>query len=249
MYEKDSVIGINYVVSNIAEAVLYVKRNAESLKGKYICFSNAHTTVMSYDNEDYRNVQNGAAITFADGESVARQQQRHGHLMAKRVAGPDFMAAMFTETMDGSKKHFFYGSTEETLKKLKENVEKKYPGIVIAGVYSPPFRKLDAKEDEEIVKMINESGADYLWVALGAPKQEKWMAEHKDKIKLVMFGVGAAFDFHAGTIRRAPVVIQEMGMEWLYRLFQDPKRLIGRYFETNIKFMFYTFLSNLKNKQ
>ena len=248
MFEKDNVIGIDYAVSNIPEAVMYVKKNTESLKGKYICFSNAHTSVMSYDDPEYRDVQNGAAITFPDGASVVKQQQRHGHIMSSRVAGPDFMTSLFVETMDGSKTHFFYGSTKETLEKLKENVEKKYPGIKIVGTFSPPFRKLDEDENENIINMINDSGADYLWVALGAPKQEKWMAQHKGKINAVMFGVGAAFDFHAGTIKRAPIIVQKMGMEWLYRLFQDPKRLIKRYFITNLKFMLYTFIADIKKK-
>ena len=151
------------------------------------------------------------------------------------------MDAMFNATMDGSVSHYFYGSTKETIEKLIQNVTAKYPGINVAGAYSPPFRKLTDQEDQKVIDMINNSGADMLWVALGAPKQEIWMSEHKDKIAAVMFGVGAAFDFHAGTTKRAPYMIRKMGFEWLYRLFQDPKRLIRRYVVTNIKFMIYSF--------
>ncbi len=106
-------------------------------------------------------------------------------------------------------------------------------------MYSPPFRKLTEEEDAADVKRINESGADIVWIGLGAPKQENWMRQHKDKINGVMMGVGAGFDFHAGTIDRAPVWIQKIGFEWLYRLFQDPGRLFKRYFVTNIKFFWY----------
>jgi len=139
--------------------------------------------------------------------------------------------------MDGSLSHFFYGSTEETISLLKENLEKKYPGMDIRGYYSPPFRELTAEEDEEIIRMLNASGADLIWIGLGAPKQEKWMAAHENRLSGVMLGVGAGFNFFAGNIKRAPVWVRKIGMEWLYRLFQDPKRLFKRYFESNIKFI------------
>ena len=110
----------------------------------------------------------------------------------------------------------------------------------IVGMYSPPFRELTEEEDAAAVKMINDSGADLVWIGLGAPKQEKWMAAHKGKINGVMLGVGAGFDFHAGTIDRAPKLIQGIGLEWLYRLFQNPRRLFKRYLVTNTKFILYS---------
>ncbi|MBQ6415673.1 MAG: WecB/TagA/CpsF family glycosyltransferase, partial [Butyrivibrio sp.] len=145
--------------------------------------------------------------------------------------------------------HYFYGSTEETLTRLRENLEKKYPGINIKGMYSPPFRALSPEEDAEVVKRINDSGADIVWIGLGAPKQEKWMKEHEGMINAVMMGVGAGFDFHAGTAKRAPLWVQKIGFEWLFRLFTDPKRLFKRYFATNIKFIWYSFLDRLRLKK
>ena len=239
--KKSNILGITYTVSDIGEAVSYIKSSINNLRGEYVCFSNAHTSVMSVDDKDYRMIQNSSAYTFADGYSVVKQQQRQGFAEAKRVAGPDFMDEMFNATMDGSLKHYFYGSTEETICKLKERVEKEYPGTVVAGMYAPPFGKRTPEEDAEDIKRINSSGADLIWVALGAPKQEKWMAAHKDKVNGLMLGVGAAFDFHAGTIKRAPEFVQKIGFEWLYRLFQDPKRLIKRYLITNIKFIWYVW--------
>ncbi len=234
-----SVFGVNYNVGRIEEAVYHVLHHLEKLKGEYICFSNVHTSVMARENPEYANVLNSAVHVFPDGNPIVRLQKRSGLPGAERVAGPDFMANMFRDTQDGKVSHYFYGSREETLKALEKQLESRYPGINIKGMYSPPFRELTQEEDEEDIRRINESGADILWVGLGAPKQEKWMNAHKGRINAVMMGVGAGFDFHAGTIDRAPVWIQKIGFEWLYRLFQDPARLFKRYFVTNIKFFWY----------
>ena len=134
-------------------------------------------------------------------------------------------------------RHYFYGSTEETLEKLAKTLEELYPGVQVAGMYSPPFRALSKEEDEEIVKRINDSHADFVWIGLGAPKQERWMAEHQGKIKGFMVGVGAAFDYLVGNIKRAPMWMQKANLEWLYRLLQEPKRLFKRYFYTNTRFI------------
>jgi exopolysaccharide biosynthesis WecB/TagA/CpsF family protein len=175
-----------------------------------------------------------------DGSPVARRLVASGYLDADRVAGPDFMDRMFQITSSKDITHYFYGSTEQTINKLRTELERKYPGIKIAGMYSPPFRELSEEEDREVVKTINDSGASLIWVGLGAPKQEKWMAAHKGKVNGVMFGVGAGFDFHAGTARRAPLLIQKLGLEWLYRLLSDPGRLFKRYFVTTTKFLWLT---------
>ena len=165
----------------------------------------------------------------------------------QRVAGPDFMEKMFRNTMDGSLSHYFYGSTRETLDALSNNLKEKYPGLVIKGMYSPAFGELSDEEDAADVERINAANADIVWIGLGAPKQEKWMNAHKDKINGVMMGVGAGFNFHAGNIKRAPLWIQKIGLEWLYRLFQDPGRLFRRYIATNTKFMFYLLIDRLRN--
>ncbi len=237
MAKRCSVLGVNFAVSNVENAVLYVKNHIRDFAGKYICYCNVHTTVEASEHEDYKAIQNNSALTFPDGQPIVNRIQKAGFINAERIAGPDFMEAMFEATMDGSISHYFYGSTEETIELLKKNLSEKYPGMDIRGFYSPPFRELTAKEDEEIVRMINASGADLIWIGLGAPKQEKWMAAHEDKLSGVMLGVGAGFNFFAGNIKRAPLWIQKIGMEWLFRLFQDPKRLFKRYFESNLKFI------------
>lgn len=240
--ERCRVLGVDFRVTDIDEAVMYVSSHIEQLRGKYICFSNAHTTVMARESREYRDVQNGAALVFADGAPVVRQQRKMGFANAERVAGPDFMETMFRATMNGSTTHYFYGSTPENIELLADKLPETYPGIVIKGMYSPPFRPITEEEDAADVERINASGADIVWVGLGAPKQEKWMAAHEGKINAVMIGVGAGFDFYAGTVRRAPKWIQQIGFEWLYRLFQDPKRLIRRYVVTNVKFLWYSLL-------
>jgi N-acetylglucosaminyldiphosphoundecaprenol N-acetyl-beta-D-mannosaminyltransferase len=155
----------------------------------------------------------------------------------KRTSGPDYMGEIFRLSKENGYRHFFYGSKEDTLNKLRENLERDYPGIEIAGMISPPFRELTEEEDADITRRINEADADFVWVGLGAPKQEIWMARHKDRIKGFMIGVGAGFDYYAGNIERAPEWMQRANLEWLYRLMQDPGRLFKRYWYTNTRFI------------
>ena len=248
MAETGSVLGVRFQVSNPESAVLYVRRNLQKLYGHYICFCNVHTTVMSRERADYCSIQNNAALTFPDGAPIAHELRSLGLTEARRVAGPDFMDAMFSSTMDGRVTHYFYGASPETIAKLEENLRKRYPGIEIRGLYSPPFRPLTAEEDAADIDRINASGADLIWIGLGAPKQEQWMAAHEGRIHGVMLGVGAGFDFFAGTIQRAPKWMQKIGLEWLYRLFKDPKRLFRRYFVTNTKYMWYLLMDRVIRK-
>ncbi len=244
--ENCPVLGVNYSAGCLDDAVSFVSENAGGLSGKYICFSNVHTTVMACDNENYKKILNRAALVFPDGQPIAKEQVKKGCSEAHRIAGPDFMDAMFKKTSDGSLSHYFYGSTEETLEKLVGNLNEKYKGIRIAGFYSPPFFKEITKERlEEDIKRINENKPDLVWIGLGAPKQEVWMNRAKGLISGVCLGVGAGFSFHAGTAKRAPVVLQKAGLEWFYRLCQDPKRLFKRYFVTNTKFLWYTKIKKM----
>ena len=232
------ILGVNISITNMQEMINLILEQLEELRGQYVCFSNVHTTVMSYEDPEYRKVQNSAYVALPDGSPLSYVERIRGHKEARRVAGPDFMAEMWKATEHTEVKHYFYGSTQTTIDSLKECLEVKYPGLKIAGMESPPFRALTPKEDEEVIRRINESGADILWVGLGAPKQEKWMYDHKDKIHAVMMGVGAGFDFHAGIAKRAPMWMQTHYLEWLYRLVQDPKRLWKRYVNTNLRFLY-----------
>lgn len=226
-------------VLTMRDTVEYLDANLDSLRGKYICVSNVHTTVTAYRDEAYRAVQNGSALNLPDGKPLSIVQKRMGYPKAGRVPGPDLMPEIFSLSEERGYTHYFYGSRQETLDALEKKLKERYPRMNIVGMYSPPFRPLTREEDEAVVKQINAAGPDFIWVGLGAPKQECWMAAHEGLFGGVMLGVGAGFDFHAGTIKRAPAWMQESCMEWLFRIFQDPKRLLGRYLDTNFSFLWY----------
>ncbi|MCM1161411.1 MAG: WecB/TagA/CpsF family glycosyltransferase [Roseburia sp.] len=228
-----NILKVNIAVTNMKETVQYITKHIQELKGKYICVSNVHTTVMAYEDEHYRTVQNGAALALPDGKPLSVVSRKRGFKEAQRVTGPDLMLELFQKPF----RHYFYGGKEETLSILEKKLREKYPDIQIAGMYSPPFRPLSKEEDREAVDNINASGADILWVGLGAPKQENWMYDHQNQVNALMIGVGAGFDYHAGIIKRAPVWMQKCSLEWLYRLFQDPRRLWKRYVSTNGRFL------------
>ena len=232
-----NIMGVNLAAIDMSWLIEFTKRYIKELSGNYMCVSNVHTTVMSFDDEEYCAVQNGGIMAIPDGGPLSSVGRKRGFSGMKRTTGPDYMKEMLKISNEEGYRHFFYGSTEETLKKLQRTLKRSYPNVQVAGMFSPPFRTLSAQEDEEIVHMINESNADFVWIGLGAPKQERWMAEHQGKIKGFMIGVGAAFDYEAGNIDRAPMWMQKANLEWLYRLLQEPKRLFKRYFYTNTKFI------------
>jgi len=244
--KEEPILGVKVAVTDMNQVVNFICKNIKDLSGKYICVSNVHTTVMSYEDSDYKKIQNSAALRLPDGGPLSSVQRKRGYKDAQRVTGPDLMKRLFEESENNQLKHFFYGSTLETLSTLETKLKEKYPKLKIVGKYSPPFRKLTIDEDKKIVEEINNSNADIVWIGLGAPKQEIWMNEHEGKVTGVMIGVGAGFDYHAGNIKRAPKWMQKCNLEWAYRLCQDPKRLFQRYVKTNFKFI---KLVNKENKK
>lgn len=229
-------------VTNMKDTLLYIEKHLPQLKGRYICIANVHTTVMAYDNEHYRMIQNSAALALPDGKPLSVVSRKRGFHKAQRVTGPDLMEEMFKLSEKKGYTHYFYGSTEETLHKLEQRLSKAYPKMKIVGMYAPPFRPLTEEEDRKVLEQIWEMAPDFLWVGLGAPKQEEWMYQHRGQTETLMLGVGAGFDFHAGTVKRAPKWIQNIGLEWFYRICQDPKRLWKRYLTTNLKFIWLVLL-------
>ena len=215
----------------------YVERNLDELRGNYICVSNVHTTVTGYRDEAYRAVQNGSAMCIPDGGPLSSVGRKRGYSQMSRTTGPDLMKEMLKESADKHYRHYFYGSTDETLAELERGLKAAYPAIEIAGMFSPPFRALADEEDAAYVDAINLARPDVVWVGLGAPKQERWMAAHEGKVDALMVGVGAGFDYFAGNIKRAPEWMQKHNLEWAYRLMQDPGRLFGRYLSTNASFV------------
>lgn len=234
------ILGVNISVTDMDKTLSEIEDNLNKWKGKYICVSNVHTTVMAHDDASYRAVQNGAVMALPDGGPLSSYSRSEGKSEAKRVTGPDLMQQVLKKSSETQWKHFFYGSSEKTLSMLRDKIERAYPGAQVVGMISPPYRDITPEEDAEYIKAINDSGADFLWVGLGAPKQEIWMSAHKDKVNALMIGVGAAFDYESGNLKRAPKWMQKCNLEWLYRFMQEPRRLFKRYFVTNIKFLWLT---------
>ena len=186
---------------------------------------------------DFRNLINAADIVTPDGMPLVWMLRLKGCRNQQRVYGPTLMLHVLEMAAKENIPVGFYGGRPEVLEKLVEKMRAKFPGLNVAYAYSPPFRILSQQEDEEICQMIQKSGLRILFVGLGCPKQERWMAEHQGRIPAVMLGVGAAFDFHAGVISQAPLWIQNLGMEWAYRFLREPRRLWKRYLIQNPRFV------------
>ena len=236
-----NIMGVNIAAINMEWLLEYLDKNLKDLSGDYMCVANVHTTVTAYENPEYCAVQNGGIMAIPDGGPLSTVGRKRGYNI-ERTTGPSLMGEIFKSTAKKGYRHFFYGSKQETLDQLEAKLQENYPGIQIAGMYSPPFRPLTEEEDTAVIKMINDAKPDFVWIGLGAPKQEIWMADHQGKIDGLMIGVGAGFDYYAGNIERAPEWMQRSNMEWFYRLIQDPKRLFGRYLHTNTKFIWNVFL-------
>lgn len=232
-----NIMGVNIAAINMEWLMSYIDQNLSDIKGDYICVSNVHTTVTSYEDASYCAVQNGGLMAIPDGGPLSSVGQKRGYKDMARTTGPSLMGEIFEISAKKGYRHYFYGSKEETLKLLQEKLTEHYPGIQIAGMYSPLFRLLTEEEDKAVIGRINETEPDFVWVGLGAPKQERWMAVHQGKIDGLMIGVGAGFDYYAENIKRAPEWMQKSNLEWFYRLMQDPKRLFKRYLNTNTKFI------------
>ena len=232
-----NIMGVEIAAVDMPWLLRFTREQVRNLTGDYICVSNVHTTVTAFENADYCAVQNGGILAIPDGGPLSTIGRKRGFPNMARTTGPSYLEEVLKISAENGWSHYFYGSTEETLEKLWDTLQKKYPGVQIAGMYSPPFRQLTEEEDEAVIKQINTCNADFVWVGLGAPKQEIWMANHQGRVIGLMVGVGAAFDYMAGNIQRAPQWMQDCNLEWLYRLLQDPKRLFMRYFVTNTKFI------------
>ena len=241
LFDTSDILGVRVAVTDMEKTVALMESQLENWRGEYVCVANVHTTVTASEDEAYLKVQNGAVMVLPDGGPLSAYSRRHDFEEARRVTGPDLMLRLLEISPAKGYRHFFYGSTEETLERMKKRLAVDYPGLQVCGMISPPFRALTDEEDAAIVEKINEARPDFIWVGLGAPKQEIWMNQHQGRVAGLMIGVGAGFDYYAGNIKRAPMWMQRCSLEWLYRLMQDPKRLFMRYFYTNTKFIWNTF--------
>ena len=215
------------------ENIFKLNKNKNS---SYVCISNVHMTIEVFNSKKFENIVNNADLTTPDGMPLAKAIGYIYGTKQERIAGMDLTADIMHKCEELNQSIFIYGLTKETLTKFKNQTKKDFPKLNIE-TYSPPFRKLSNLEKNKIIKDINDFNPDFLFVALGCPKQEKWMAEHKDKINSCMIGLGGALEVYAGVKSRAPKWMRDNSLEWLYRLIQDPRRLWKRYLYTNSLFI------------
>jgi N-acetylglucosaminyldiphosphoundecaprenol N-acetyl-beta-D-mannosaminyltransferase len=225
-------------VLNIPDAVRRILEAVEQRRRGYICVTGVHGIMESRTDRSLRNILNSAFLCTPDGMPTVWMGKLSGHPEMSRVYGPDLMLAVMEATRDKPIRHFFYGGQEGVADDLKTKLEQRFPGVSIGGTFCPPFRPLNEEEVCELQSNISASQADIVWVGLSTPKQERFMAEYLPKLDTsIMVGVGAAFDFHSGRLKQAPVWVQRNGLEWLYRVMQEPKRLWRRYFSIVPRFM------------
>jgi len=220
------------------EAVERIVAWGEERASRYVCFCNVHSVVTTMLDPEFQTVVNSADMAAPDGAPVAWALRRMGAEGQERINGPDLMWRYLAMAEKLGQSVFFYGSTEETLAGLRANLNRRFPALKVAGMHSPHFCDSDPEQDEADIAMINQSEANVAFIALGCPKQEKWMGSHYGRVHATMIGVGAAFDYHAGVLKRAPLWWQQNGLEWLYRVLMEPRRLFKRYLITNTLFLF-----------
>ncbi|WP_224773380.1 WecB/TagA/CpsF family glycosyltransferase [Metabacillus idriensis] len=234
---------------NFNECVSLIEEWIENKVSNYVCICNTHSLVTASENQDFKNALDNAGLCTPDGVPLVWALKMYGYKGQERVDGPNLMLELCKKANDKEYKVFLYGGENERLKELKNKLEKKYRNLNIVGAISPPFRKLSKAEEDEYTKVINNSNADLIFISLGCPKQELWMYQKKNKINGVMLGVGAAFEFINGNIKRPPVILQKSGFEWLYRLISEPKRLWKRYLYNNPVYIYKFIGTYKKNKK
>lgn len=236
---------INIIDPN--EGIKQVESWARRRESKVINFCNVHSIVTASESSEFANALDSGDLNFPDGGPIAAWIQKKYKVVQNRISGPDFMIDYLEASRGRREKIYLYGNTESVLMKLMHKIKKDYPWVEVVGTYSPPFVELDAisQENEAWISEVNRSGVNTFWVSLGCPKQELWMALHKNKINCPLLGVGAAFPFIAGEISRAPRWMRENSLEWIFRLYCEPRRLFSRYFYTNLKFLAFFFAGRL----
>jgi N-acetylglucosaminyldiphosphoundecaprenol N-acetyl-beta-D-mannosaminyltransferase len=226
-------------VTNRYEATKRIFQFLNDKMGKYVCVFNVHMCMEAFDDSEFCNVVNNADMVVPDGKPIVWVQHLRGEKSASQVRGSDLMLSVCNQAEKDCIAIGLYGGTPNSLTGLIKFLTNQYPGLKITFASSPPFRGLMEKEKKQYIDTINKSTAKILFVGIGCPKQEKWMAEHKTNLDCVMIGVGAAFDFLSGQKKRTPLWIQNLGFEWLFRLSTEPRRLWKRYLKHNTRFIYY----------
>ena len=227
MNNRSLVISMGVDVTSLVSALHNVELLSNKDEGAYVCVANVHMCMEMFDSASFGEVVNGADLVIPDGKPLSIAQKLLGNEGAQQVRGQDIMNALCASSGEKSLNIGFYGgSSDALLNTVKDKLLASYPDINITYAFSPPFRPLTEEEDVDVVAAINAANVNVLFVGIGCPKQERWMAEHKDKLNCVMLGVGAAFDFIAGSKKHAPRWVQNIGMEWLFRLLSEDRKSV-----------------------
>jgi N-acetylglucosaminyldiphosphoundecaprenol N-acetyl-beta-D-mannosaminyltransferase len=233
------VLGTPLALTDYEGALDWIDAAVESRRGGYVCVAATHTVVASQEDPELRAAVLGADFTVPDGQPLVWALNLLGHRLAARVYGPDLMDKACARAVRTGRRMYLYGGRDQgALVQLTRNLRLRNPGLQVVGGYVPPFRPLTADEEQAVAADIRRSGAEIVWVGIGVPKQEKWMARMSPRLpSQVLIGVGAAFDFHSGLIPQAPARMQRLGLEWLFRLAHEPRRLWRRYLRYNPRFV------------
>jgi N-acetylglucosaminyldiphosphoundecaprenol N-acetyl-beta-D-mannosaminyltransferase len=237
-HERVNILSVGISALNMVQALTTIEEWITHRQANYVCVTGVHGVMESQRDEHLRHIHNTAGLVTPDGMPLVWLSRLQGKRYVERVYGPDLMLALCERSVSKGYRHFLYGGTEDALEQLESNLQHRFPTLQIVGKCSPPFRPLTEEEDEQIVRMINKASPDIIWVGLSTPKQERWMASHVHRLTApVLLGVGAAFDFHAGLKKQAPRWMQRSGLEWLFRLATEPRRLGPRYLVNNPLFV------------
>jgi len=243
---RANILGVGVSALNMAMALEIIEGWIERREPHYVCVTGVHGVMESQRDEELRRIHNRAGLVTPDGMPLVWLSRLQGFHHVERVYGPDLMLALCERSVAKGYRHFFYGGAEGVPEQLASVLQKRFPGLQVAGTFSPPFRPLTADEDDRIVQMINAAAPDIVWVGLSTPKQERWMAGHRERLTApVLIGVGAAFDFLTGRKPQAPRWMQRAGLEWLFRLLTEPRRLWRRYLINNPLFVALVVLQAL----
>ena len=234
-----SVLGVNFCAMQIPDVICQMKAWISARdRARYVCVSNVHSVVESQHSDSFKATLNESDLNLPDGMPIVWLGRLQGHDLPRRVYGPELFEQFFHQTQEDGYRHFFYGGSQETLDALARELKAKFPRMRIAGSYSPPFRPLNLEEKSQIVQTIADASPDLVWVGLGCPKQELWMKDCCSALNVpVLVGVGQAFNIYAGRVRQAPRWMREHGLEWLFRLCSEPRRLWKRYLVYNTYFL------------
>lgn len=225
-----NILGVGVSAINMTQALQIMATWVERRTPQYICVTPAHAIMDVYQDTDLRDIYNQSGLTTPDGMAIVWLLRWYGFDEVERVYGPDLLQAVCKESIEKGYRHYFYGAAPGVAQKLVNALQAQYPGLKVVGVESPPFRSLTPEEDAGVVSRIRTARPDFVWVGIGSPRQERWMRDHLALLNVpVLVGVGAAFDFLSGNKKQAPRWMQRRGLEWLFRLFSEPKRLWRRY--------------------